>query len=125
MNPGEVTFAYYYDSNVPYGANAIFAVGPLNDAGCNVIFKNADEIDRVKGTLDETIADINASVSNMEDKVDGIIEECRNPLLEKIEHNNTELANIKNDISSIKSNVTEVNNTLTRSINQVNDQLTA
>ena len=70
MKPGEVTFAYYYDPKTPYGQNTIFAVGPLSAAGCNTIFKNADDIDNVKDVLDETIADINASVSNMENKVD-------------------------------------------------------
>lgn len=125
MKPGEVTFAYYYDSKVPYGQNVIFAVGPLSDAGCNTIFKNADEIDSVKDVLDETIADINASVSRMEDKVDGIIEECRTPLLTKIEKNSNDIVSIKRDISTIKSDIVNTNDTLTSNINQVNDQLTA
>lgn len=125
MKPGEVTFAYYYDSKVPYGQNVIFAVGPLSDAGCNTIFKNADEIDSVKDVLDETIADINASVSRMEDKVDGIIEECRTPLLTKIEKNSNDIVSIKRDISTIKSDIVNTNDTLTSKINQVNNQLTA
>lgn len=125
MKPGEVTFAYYYDSKVPYGQNVIFAVGPLSDAGCNTIFKNADEIDSVKDVLDETIADINASVSNMESKVDGIIEECRTPLLEKIKKNINDIADIKTDVSSFKFNVSKIKDNLERNINQVNDQLTA
>lgn len=125
MKPGEVTFAYYYDSKVPYGQNVIFAVGPLSDAGCNTIFKNADDIDRVKDVLDETIADINASVSNMETKVDGIIEECRKPLLTKIEKNINDIDDIKRDISTIKSDIVNTNDTLTSKINQVNNQLTA
>lgn len=125
MKPGEVTFAYYYDSKVPYGQNVIFAVGPLSDAGCNTIFKNADEIDSVKDVLDETIADINASVSNMESKVDGIIEECRTPLLTKIEKNSNDIVSIKRDISIIKSDIVNTNDTLTSKINQVNNQLTA
>ena len=125
MKPGEVTFAYYYDSKVPYGQNVIFAVGPLSDAGCNTIFKNADDIDSVKDVLDETIADINASVSNMETKVDGIIEECRNPLLEKIKKNINDIDDIKTDISTFKINVSEIKDNLQRNINQVNDQLSA
>lgn len=125
MKPGEVTFAYYYDSKVPYGQNVIFAVGPLSDAGCNTIFKNADEIDSVKDVLDETIADINASVSNMETKVDGIIEECRTPLLTEIEKNSNAIVSIKRDISTIKSDIVNTNDTLTSKINQVNNQLTA
>lgn len=125
MKPGEVTFAYYYDSKVPYGQNVIFAVGPLSDAGCNTIFKNADDIDSVKDVLDETIADINASVSNMETKVDGIIEECRTPLLAKIEKNSNDIVSIKRDISTIKSDIVNTNDTLTSKINQVNNQLTA
>jgi hypothetical protein len=94
-------------------------------AGCNTIFKNADEIDNVKDVLDETIADINASVSNMEDKVDGIIEECRTPLLEKIQKNINDIYDIKRDISTIKSDIVNTNDTLTSKINQVNNQLTA
>ena len=125
MKPGEVTFAYYYDSKVPYGQNVIFAVGPLSDAGCNTIFKNADDIDSVKDVLDETIADINASVSNMETKVDGIIEECRTPLLTEIEKNSNAIVGIKRDISTIKSDIVNTNDTLTSKINQVNNQLTA
>lgn len=125
MKPGEVTFAYYYDPKTPYGQNTIFAVGPLSAAGCNTIFKNADEIDNVKDVLDETIADINASVSNMEDKVDGIIEECRTPLLEKIQKNINDIDDIKRDISTIKSDIVNTNDTLTSKINQVNNQLTA
>lgn len=125
MKPGEVTFAYYYDSKVPYGQNVIFAVGPLSDAGCNTIFKNADDIDSVKDVLDETIADINASVSNMETKVDGIIEECKTPLLTKIEKNSNDIVSIKRDISTIKSDIVNTNDTLTSKINQVNNQLTA
>lgn len=125
MKPGEVTFAYYYDSKVPYGQNVIFAVGPLSEAGCNTIFKNADDIDSVKDVLDETIADINASVSNMETKVDGIIEECKTPLLTKIEKNSNDIVSIKRDISTIKSDIVNTNDTLTSKINQVNNQLTA
>lgn len=125
MKPGEVTFAYYYDPKTPYGQNTIFAVGSLSAAGCNTIFKNADEIDNVKDVLDETIADINASVSNMEDKVDGIIEECRTPLLEKIQKNINDIDDIKRDISTIKSDIVNTNDTLTSKINQVNNQLTA
>lgn len=125
MKPGEVTFAYYYDPKTPYGQNTIFAVGPLSAAGCNTIFKNADEIDNVKDVLDETIADINASVSNMEDKVDGIIEECRTPLLEKIQKNINDIDDIKRDISTIKSDIVNTNDTLTSKINQVDEQLTA
>ena len=125
MKPGEVTFAYYYDPKTPYGQNTIFAVGPLSAAGCNTIFKNADEIDSVKDVLDETIADINASVSNMETKVDGIIEECRNPLLTKIENNSKDIVSIKRDISTIKSDIVNTNDTLTSKINQVNNQLIA
>ena len=125
MKPGEVTFAYYYDSKVPYGQNVIFAVGPLSEAGCNTIFKNADDIDSVKDVLDETIADINASVSNMETKVDGIIEECKTPLLTKIEKNSKDIVSIKRDISTIKSDIVNTNDTLTSKINQVNNQLTA
>ena len=125
MKPGEVTFAYYYDLKVPYGQNVIFAVGPLSETGCNTIFKNADEIDSVKDVLDETIADINASVSNMETKVDGIIEECRNPLLKKIEKNSNDIVSIKRDISTIKSDIVNTNDTLTSKINQVNNQLIA
>lgn len=125
MKPGEVTFAYYYDSKVPYGQNVIFAVGPLSEAGCNTIFKNADDIDSVKDVLDETIADINASVSNMETKVDGIIEECKTPLLTKIEKNINDIDDIKRDISTIKSDIVNTNDTLTSKINQVNNQLTA
>ena len=125
MKPGEVTFAYYYDPKTPYGQNTIFAVGPLSAAGCNTIFKNADEIDSVKDVLDETIADINASVSNMETKVDGIIEECRNPLLTKIENNSKDIVSIKRDISIIKSDIVNTNDTLTSKINQVNNQLIA
>lgn len=125
MKPGEVTFAYYYDSKVPYGQNVIFAVGPLSEAGCNTIFKNADDIDSVKDVLDETIADINASVSNMETKVDGIIEECKTHLLTKIEKNSNDIVSIKRDISTIKSDIVNTNDTLTSKINQVNNQLTA
>lgn len=125
MKPGEVTFAYYYDPKTPYGQNTIFAVGPLSAAGCNTIFKNADEIDNVKDVLDETIADINASVSNMEDKVDGIIEECRTPLLEKIQKNINDIDDIKRDISNIKYDIKDTDNTLKSKINQVDEQLTA
>lgn len=125
MKPGEVTFAYYYDPKTPYGQNTIFAVGPLSAAGCNTIFKNADDIDSVKDVLDETIADINASVSNIETKVDGIIEECRTPLLTEIGKNINDIDDIKRDISTIKSDIVNTNDTLTSKINQVNNQLTA
>lgn len=125
MKPGEVTFAYYYDPKTPYGQNTIFAVGPLSAAGCNTIFKNADDIDSVKDVLDETIADINASVSNMETKVDGIIEECRTPLLTEIGKTINDIDDIKRDISTIKSDIVNTNDTLTSKINQVNNQLTA
>jgi len=61
----------------------------------------------------------------MEDKVDGIIEECRTPLLTKIEKNSNDIVSIKRDISTIKSDIVNTNDTLTSNINQVNDQLTA
>ena len=111
MKPGEVTFAYYYDPKTPYGQNTIFAVGPLSDAGCNTIFKNADEIDSVKDVLDETIADINASVSNMETKVDGIIKENK-PLLEK---------NI-NDMDQLKGSVKDINTSISNIIDNIKVQ---
>ena len=111
MKPGEVTFAYYYDPKTPYGQNTIFAVGPLSAAGCNTIFKNADEIDSVKDVLDETIADINASVSNMETKVDGIIKENK-PLLEK---------NI-NDMDQLKGSVKDINTSISNIIDNIKVQ---
>ena len=107
MKPGEVTFAYYYDPKTPYGQNTIFAVGPLSAAGCNTIFKNADEIDSVKDVLDETIADINASVSNMETKVDGIIKE-KNPLLEKIEKNINDMDQLKGSVKDINTSISHI-----------------
>ena len=113
MKPGEVTFAYYYDPKTPYGQNTIFAVGPLSAAGCNTIFKNADEIDSVKDVLDETIADINASVSNMETKVDGIIKE-KNSLLEKIEKN-------INDIDQLKGRVKDINTSISNIIQNIDN----
>ena len=111
MKPGEVTFAYYYDPKTPYGQNTIFAVGPLSAAGCNTIFKNADDIDNVKDVLDETIADINASVSNMETKVDGIIKENK-PLLEK----NT------NDMDQLKGSVKDINTSISNIIDNIKVQ---
>ena len=114
MKPGEVTFAYYYDPKTPYGQNTIFAVGPLSAAGCNTIFKNADEIDSVKDVLDETIADINASVSNMETKVDGIIKE-KNSLLEKIEKN-------INDMDQLKGSVKDINTSISNLIENIKVQ---
>lgn len=136
MKPGEVTFAYYYDPKTPYGQNTIFAVGPLSAAGCNTIFKNADEIDSVKDVLDETIADINASVSNMEIKVDGIIKE-KNPLLEKIEKNindmdqlkgsvkdiNTSISNIIKNIDNIKVQTDTTGGTIQNKFDQISSQL--
>lgn len=136
MKPGEVTFAYYYDPKTPYGQNTIFAVGPLSAAGCNTIFKNADEIDSVKDVLDETIADINASVSNMETKVDGIIKE-KNPLLEKIEKNindmdqlkgsvkdiNTSISNIIKNIDNIKVQTDTSGGTIQNKFDQISSQL--
>ena len=113
MKPGEVTFAYYYDPKTPYGQNTIFAVGPLSAAGCNTIFKNADEIDSVKDVLDETIADINASVSNMETKVDGIIKE-KNSLLEKVEKN-------INDIDQLKGRVKDINTSISNIIENIDN----
>ena len=136
MKPGEVTFAYYYDPKTPYGQNTIFAVGPLSAAGCNTIFKNADEIESVKDVLDETIADINASVSNMETKVDGIIKE-KNPLLEKIEKNindmdqlkgsvkdiNTSISNIIKNIDNIKVQTDTTGGTIQNKFDQISSQL--
>ena len=136
MKPGEVTFAYYYDPKTPYGQNTIFAVGPLSAAGCNTIFKNADEIESVKDVLDETIADINASVSNMETKVDGIIKE-KNPLLEKIEKNindmdqlkgsvkdiNTSISNIIENIDNIKVQTDTSGGTIQNKFDQISSQL--
>ena len=113
MKPGEVTFAYYYDPKTPYGQNTIFAVGPLSAAGCNTIFKNADDIDNIKDVLDETIADINASVSNMETKVDGIIKE-KNSLLEKIEKN-------INDIDQLKGRVKDINTSISNIIENIDN----
>lgn len=133
MKPGEVTFAYYYDPKTPYGQNTIFAVGPLSAAGCNTIFKNADEIDSVKDVLDETIADINASVSNMETKVDGIIKENK-PLLEKnindmnqlkgsVKDINTSISNIIKNIDNIKVQTNTSGGTIQNKFDQISSQL--
>ena len=72
MLPGEVTFAYYYDSNSPSGQNAIFAVGPLTQ-GYNIVFKNSNEIDNIKNKLYETIADVNTSISYIENTIENKI----------------------------------------------------
>lgn len=133
MKPGEVTFAYYYDPKTPYGQNTIFAVGPLSAAGCNTIFKNADDIDNVKDVLDETIADINASVSNMETKVDGIIKENK-PLLEKnindmdqlkgsVKDINTSISNIIENIDNIKVQTDTNRGTIQNKFDQISSQL--
>lgn len=133
MKPGEVTFAYYYDPKTPYGQNTIFAVGPLSAAGCNTIFKNADEIDSVKDVLDETIADINASVSNIETKVDGIIKENK-PLLEKnindmyqlkgsVKDINTSISNIIENIDNIKVQTDTSGGTIQNKFDQISSQL--
>ena len=133
MKPGEVTFAYYYDPKTPYGQNTIFAVGPLSAAGCNTIFKNADEIDSVKDVLDETIADINASVSNIETKVDGIIKENK-PLLEKnindmdqlkgsVKDINTSISNIIENIDNIKVQTDTNRGTIQNKFDQISSQL--
>ena len=133
MKPGEVTFAYYYDPKTPYGQNTIFAVGPLSAAGCNTIFKNADEIDSIKDVLDETIADINASVSNMETKVDGIIKENK-PLLEKnindmdqlkgsVKDINTSISNIIENIDNIKVQTDTNRGTIQNKFDQISSQL--
>jgi hypothetical protein len=53
--PGEVAFGYYYDTNASCGSNAIFAVGPLNNTGKNILFKNSDEIDYIVNDLNSYI----------------------------------------------------------------------
>lgn len=122
MKPGEVTFAYYYDPKTPYGQNTIFAVGPLSAAGCNTIFKNADEIDSVKDVLDETIADINASVSNMETKVDENINDMVQ-LNGNIADINTSISKIIENIDNIKVQTDTNRGTIQNKFDQISSQL--
>lgn len=122
MKPGEVTFAYYYDPKTPYGQNTIFAVGPLSAAGCNTIFKNADEIDSVKDVLDETIADINASVSNMETKVDENINDMVQ-LNGNIADINTSISKIIETIDNIKIQTDTNKVTIQNKFDQISSQL--
>lgn len=122
MKPGEVTFAYYYDPKTPYGQNTIFAVGPLSAAGCNTIFKNADEIDSVKDVLDETIADINASVSNMETKVDENINDMVQ-LNGNIADINTSISKIIENIDNIKVQTDTSGGTIQNKFDQISSQL--
>lgn len=122
MKPGEVTFAYYYDPKTPYGQNTIFAVGPLSAAGCNTIFKNADEIDSVKDVLDETIADINASVSNMETKVDENINDMVQ-LNGNIADINTSISKIIENIDNIKVQTDTNKVTIQNKFDQISSQL--
>lgn len=44
--PGEVAFGYYNDPETEYGMNAIFALGPLKNGTGNILFKNADQLDK-------------------------------------------------------------------------------
>lgn len=99
--PGEITFAYYYDKNSEYGQNAIFSVGPLTQ-GSNIIFKNANEIDTVVDTLNETLTYINSSVSNIDKRINTSLNNCRDYVDEKID-------DFKVDISEIESNLDILN----------------
>lgn len=108
MLPGEVTFAYYYDSNSPSGQNAIFAVGPLTQ-GYNIVFKNSNEIDIIKNKLYETIADVNASVSYIENTIDSKI----------IKNNDILTKDITKHIYDISIDFNLYKNIVNSSINQI------
>lgn len=109
MLPGEVTFAYYYDSNSPSGQNAIFAVGPLTQ-GYNTVFKNADEIDNIKNKLYETIADVNTSISYIENTIESKIIKNEDVLEKHIYDISIELNSYKNIVNTSINQVEQIYN---------------
>lgn len=98
--PGEMAFAYYYDSNTCDGQNSIFAVGPLSQ-GTNIIYKNSNDINNVINSLNETIVDINTSISYTENNINSSISSIYNNIktLDSLINTNT------NDIIDLKSNI--------------------
>lgn len=111
MLPGEVTFAYYYDSNSPSGQNAIFAVGPLTQ-GYNIVFKNADEIDNIKNKLYETIADVNTSISYIENTIESKIIKNEDVLEKHIYDISIEFNSYKNIVNTSINQVEQIYNTV-------------
>ena len=111
MLPGEVTFAYYYDSNSPSGQNAIFAVGPLTQ-GYNIVFKNSNEIDNIKNKLYETIADVNTSISYIENTIENKIIKNEDVLEKHIYDISIELNSYKNIVNTSINQVEQIYNTV-------------
>ena len=111
MLPGEVTFAYYYDSNSPSGQNAIFAVGPLTQ-GYNIVFKNSDEIDNIKNKLYETIADVNTSISYIENTIENKIIKNEDILEKHIYDISIEFNSYKNIVNTSINQVEQIYNTV-------------
>lgn len=111
MLPGEVTFAYYYDSNSPSGQNAIFAVGPLTQ-GYNIVFKNANEIDSIKNKLYETIADVNTSISYIENTIESKIIKNEDVLAKHIYDISIEFNSYKNIVSTSINQVEQIYDTV-------------
>ena len=114
--PGEVTFAYYYDKNSEYGQNAIFSVGPLTQ-GSNIIYKNANEIDTVVDSLNETLADINSSVSNIDERINTSLNDCK-------DYVDTQIDDFSSDILEIKSNLNKLNQRCKDDSTNLNLQIT-
>lgn len=111
MLPGEVTFAYYYDSNSPSGQNAIFAVGPLTQ-GYNIVFKNANEIDSIKNKLYETIADVNTSISYIENTIESKIIKNEDVLAKHIYDISIEFNSYKNIVNTSINQVEQIYDTV-------------
>lgn len=99
--PGETAFAYYYDAQNIYGQSAIFAVGPLTHGTGNILYKNADQIDNLVTILEETIADVNASINYLE-------EDLTENLNLHIKTSNSSLSDIYNTLSNNSNNISEL-----------------
>ncbi len=131
--PGEVTFAYYYDKNSEYGQNAIFSVGPLTQ-GSNIIYKNANEIDAVVDSLNETIADINSSISNIEQNINVSIDLYNTSINTSLSYISDYILNIENEIQLLDASnnakhneiityMDDVSNNLSQKINKTSNNI--
>ena len=62
LMPGQLTFAYYYDTDTANGVNVMAAVGTLKGVGENHIFVSYDTINQLLDSVDDSLDDFDTSL---------------------------------------------------------------
>lgn len=118
--PGQITFAYYYDSDTEYGVNVMAAVGTLNGVGDNHIFISYDTVNQLFSSIDDSFDDIDTSLLYIKKNIINKIDDVQKDVVLKVDSINNRITemdashiayvNSKLDTSFIDKFIEDVSN---------------